>query len=185
MIYSLQAFRGLSTLMVLSVHSASIVKSYFGNDVFLNNLHFGRGSVPYFFILSGFIIYYIHRQDIGNKAQVSDYIAKRAVRIYPIYWVVTLMLLPIWMFNPGIGESYHREFSSLIMSLLLLPQNNPPHIEVAWTLTHELLFYLHFFQVLCICCIIYRCITAYRWKQEHPFQISGIRSFLLGIPFCR
>ena len=63
----------------------------------------------------------------------------------PIYWLITILVIPIWFIFPEFGGDYHRDLWSIFMSLFLIPQEgNLPHISVAWTLSYEILFYFLF-----------------------------------------
>ncbi|NBQ54213.1 MAG: acyltransferase, partial [Proteobacteria bacterium] len=65
-----------------------------------------RYGVDFFFVLSGFIILHAHMDDIGRPARLGRYLWRRAVRVYPIYWIcLTLSVgalvvmggaLPLW-----------------------------------------------------------------------------------------
>ena len=134
-------------MLVVLFHASARVKKLYGVErhAFLDFFDFGDAGIQFFFVLSGFIIYHIHRNDIGR---VGDYLIKRVIRIYPIYIFVTLLILPAWYFLPSIGFPYHKEVGALLFSLLLIPQDHAPHLGVAWTLTHEMLFYLLFAVVL-------------------------------------
>jgi len=144
MIKSIQAYRGFAALLVVAYHANLIAGKYFEQTVVTKFFSFGHSGVPFFFVLSGFIIYYIHWSDIGRPFRAKQYLQKRIVRIYPIYWVVTLAVLPAYLLVPSFGSPYHRELLALIKSLLLIPQDHSPHLAVAWTLCHEMFFYLLF-----------------------------------------
>jgi exopolysaccharide production protein ExoZ len=141
-----QVYRGLAALLVVVYHASRIVPVYFGAgaDTLLDFFTFGKSGVQFFFVLSGFIIYYIHRDDIGSRSQLLPYAKKRLIRIYPVYIIVTVLLVPFWLLIPTFGEPYHKDLSALILSLLLVPQSHYPHLGVAWTLIHEMLFYALF-----------------------------------------
>ena len=71
-----------------------------------------------------------------------DYAWKRLVRIYPIYWIATWFA--VGLSSVGFMTLSNAEPGRLFTSLLLIPQHLEPILGVAWTLEHEMLFYLAF-----------------------------------------
>ena len=53
---------------------------------------FGGAGVDVFFLLSRFIILFIYQRDLGSPGQFSAYVAKRLVRVCPMYWLVTTVM---------------------------------------------------------------------------------------------
>jgi len=140
---SLQLLRGLAAILVVFHHFYRLVlKQYDLNFPYLDLLEFGELGVDLFFVLSGFIIFYIHSSDIGKglNNSVKTFFIKRAIRIYPAYWIVTFGYLPLYF----IGGEGHISLSHLINSLVLIPEKAQPILGVAWTLKHEIFFYLIF-----------------------------------------
>ena len=140
-----QAGRGVAALLVVLMHVSDMLDSprYFSDPAFGGVFRFGHAGVDFFFVLSGFIIYHVHHADIGRPAMLAPYGVKRAVRIYPVYWVVMALFGAILVFSPTRDRS-EQELAQIVGSLLLLPSLRTPIIGVAWTLRHELLFYLLF-----------------------------------------
>ena len=81
---------------------------------------------------------------IGKKDQLKSFLVKRAVRIYPIYWIITLTLLCVFIVIPGFANNQDLGLGYVIGSLLLIPQNEPPILLVGWTLIYEIYFYVLF-----------------------------------------
>lgn len=144
MISLLQVFRGIAAMLVVYHHANQEVTGLYGENTLRSLFDFGDAGVQFFFVLSGFIIYYVHRRDIGRKEVLGTFFKKRVIRVYPLYILITLMLTPFWAFVPGFGAEYHKHLSSFIYSLLLIPQTHVPNLGVGWTLTHEILFYFLF-----------------------------------------
>ena len=115
---------------------------YLGYIPFGNGFGFGHAGVDFFFVLSGFIIMHAHATDIGKPERLSRFIWRRVTRIYPIYWVVTLI--------QAIRAFFSADFAirlaptHIIHSLLLWPEATEPLVGVGWTLRSEMLFYLVF-----------------------------------------
>ncbi|NLT69963.1 MAG: acyltransferase [Verrucomicrobiaceae bacterium] len=145
MIRSLQVFRAVAAMLVMVQHLNIVLLHYFGgtlpNEVLMP---VGYAGVQFFFVLSGFILYHAHRSEKVDPTRLPRYLGKRAARILPLYWLVTLAVLPAWYLVPSSGEDYHRSLSALLSSLLLLPQPHDPHLTVGWTLIHEGAFYVFF-----------------------------------------
>lgn len=141
---SLQALRGIASILVLFHHLSLLTMAEYKTTFLNNTFLFGEMGVDLFFVLSGFIIYYIHHSDIGVKNKIKPFLIKRVTRIYPIYWVIFLFILPIYFIIPTFGAEYFRDFSYIVKSFLLIPQVENPLIGVAWTLTYEVFFYLLF-----------------------------------------
>lgn len=197
MLNLLQIYRGYAALLVVMFHASARLKLVYGvnNSSFLNLFDFGDSGVQFFFVLSGFIIYHIHHNDIGRPEKVIPFLRKRIIRIYPIYIFITLLVFPVWYFVPSIGFEYHKDFSALFYSLLLIPQKHAPHLSIAWTLTHEMLFYLIFCIIIlnrnagkllfCVwsCSIIYANLfvsSPLQFPVDFFFSINNIL-FVLGI----
>ena len=142
MLALIQSYRGIAAVLVVLYHAEAAAQQYFGAS-WLGVFDFGRAGVQFFFVLSGYIIYYVHREDVGTGA-VAPYLKKRATRVYPLYVLVTLVLAPVFFLVPSFGEPYHRDPAALLMSLALIPQGHQPHLAVAWTLVHEVIFYALF-----------------------------------------
>lgn len=146
---SAQVYRGFAALIVVCHHSNLILEKYFTQSILSSFFSFGHAGVEFFFVLSGFILFHIYNRDNYIKGtNIKDFALKRFIRIYPIYWIITIIFLPFWLYFPNFGEVYHKQIESLFFSLLLVPQNHFPHVGVAWSLTHEVFFYLFFAAII-------------------------------------
>lgn len=140
----LQILRGWAAMLVVLVHVSYITSSRFHVPFAGDGFAMGNAGVDFFFVLSGFLICYLHRADIGNRARTGSYVRKRLIRIYPLYWVVTLLIVPVYFLVPGFGLGDEARPRVILESLLLLPVARAPILVVGWTLRFELLFYLAF-----------------------------------------
>lgn len=139
---SLQIVRAVAMLLVLFIHldvfSTQVFNSPFLFGFFMPS---GDAGVNIFFVLSGFIIYYVHRQDIGKKIKFLPYLIKRFSRIYPAYWLVNMIIIPLHFLFPQFGAGNETQVHNIIFSTLLLPQTHAPIIHAAWSLSNEVFFY--------------------------------------------
>ena len=143
---SLQIGRGLAALFVVLFHlnnSVWGVPKYIPHS-FSPLLSFGNAGVQFFFVLSGFIIYLIHVRDIGTPGRLRAFAFKRFVRIYPTYWIVLVVFIAALYFDPFLGTADERRIGNFVASMLLVPAPVEPILSVAWTLTHEVMFYAIF-----------------------------------------
>ena len=140
----LQVYRGIAAILVLLFHLNDMSIQRLKQVTFFNLFHGGWSGVDYFFVLSGFIMVYVHRSAIGKPDQLKSFLVKRTVRIYPIYWIITLIVLAFFVVIPGFANNKDLGIQQILTSLLLLPQNDPPILDVGWTLIYEMFFYLLF-----------------------------------------
>ena len=80
----LQALRGLAALLVVAHHTAgTLARAKYGGHELVGGLLFplGRAGVDLFFVLSGFIIYYVHHADIACPDRFRNYAVRRLSRI--------------------------------------------------------------------------------------------------------
>lgn len=129
--------RGIAALLVVAFHvNATAHFNGLATSNWAGPLQFG---VDFFFVLSGFIITYVHRGDVGQSAKAWPYALKRFIRLYPLLWLV---VAPWMVLRTVIGEPPSAEEAGT--SLLLYPSTAMPVPGVVWTLRHEILFYFAF-----------------------------------------
>lgn len=129
----IQVFRGIAALIVVFHHASLALERK-------NIFEAGWIGVDFFFVLSGFIIYYIHYKDFGKRGRLKNFYLKRFIRVYPIYWIVIPVVF--YWFYLRTDAPVAKEF--IVKSILLFPQATPPIVDVAWTLVYEIFFYLVF-----------------------------------------
>lgn len=138
---SIQLLRALAALMVVLFHS----HLSFGPEE-RSQLWWWPGlsdhgalGVSLFFVISGFII----ANSLDRPGfRLGRFAWRRAVRIYPLYWIVMLA---------GIGTYWWRGWfrvdvetlgaEGIVKSILILPQETSPFWNPGWSLEHELIFY--------------------------------------------
>ena len=139
-IYSIQILRGIAAILVVYAHSIDMAEwlqkeSWQGSFKYLQN--FGAIGVDLFFVISGFVMVYVTQNVFGYK-EAKKFFVKRIIRIYSLY--LPLILLLILYKHPGLLIT--------IKDLTLLPVTDtgnvflPITIQVAWTLSFEMFFYL-------------------------------------------
>lgn len=143
-----QVGRGLAALLVLLFHVTQLSETKLNEPFCFNLFRFGSAGVDFFFVLSGFIIFWVHRADIGARDRFKSFAVKRLIRIYPLYWIVTLVLLPVYFLVSGIGHGHEHHLPTILQSLLLIPQENGPILTVGWSLCYEVFFYAMFSLVI-------------------------------------
>jgi peptidoglycan/LPS O-acetylase OafA/YrhL len=149
---SLQVGRGLAALSVVAFHLSTALGDprYGGTRVFSLYTRRGNLGVDFFFVLSGFIILHAHKADLGRPARLGRYLYRRFVRLYPIYWLYTLVLTTLVLTTlVAAGQAVVLKLPQTLAGwvsavfLIRLSQESPP-LGVAWTLFHEVAFYLFF-----------------------------------------
>jgi peptidoglycan/LPS O-acetylase OafA/YrhL len=105
----------------------------------------GEAGVDIFFVISGFIIVYISEPLFGT-ARTGTFLWRRIVRIGPLYWFATSILM-MWV-PVRYGSFYALDWkpTELIGDYLFFPVARPaggsgPYMGVGWTLFHEMQFY--------------------------------------------
>jgi exopolysaccharide production protein ExoZ len=138
---SLQYFRAVAAILVVAYHAACVFGpgGYQPIRSWEVGLMFGHAGVELFFVLSGFIICWIHYDRIGTAGEVPSYIRKRLVRIYPPVALVVIAWAAL-SFAAGMPM---RPIEYLV-SLTLIPFDFAYAPPALWTLTHEMAFYALF-----------------------------------------
>lgn len=142
MFNSLQIGRAVAALLVV-LHHATLGSRHFYGEAFSGFWGFGNIGVDFFFVLSGFIIYWAHKNDGGGRVQATLYGKKRFFRLYPAFIPISIAMLALYTILPNLSQG-GREIS-LVSSLFLIPSAyGNPALSVSWTLMHEFLFYVVF-----------------------------------------
>ncbi len=144
-IYGIQYCRAVAAIFVVLYHVGTTAEAYNRESIFSLLFNYGKYGVDFFFVISGFIIFNAHFEDIGVKGKSIIYLKKRFFRIYPIYFIIlTIKVLIFICLSIQIPEN-QRSFAYFLNSYLLLPlENQYPFLSVAWTLSFEITFYTYF-----------------------------------------
>jgi exopolysaccharide production protein ExoZ len=134
---AIQYLRAVAALAVLAFHAAAVAGWGFGA---------GAAGVDVFFVISGFIMTLV-----GARPGVSPwgFLRRRAARIAPLYWLVTLTVAVLAVASPALFPRMEVSASHLVQSLFFIPHTAPdgsvaPLIVPGWTLNFEAFFYLLF-----------------------------------------
>ncbi|SFB95607.1 acyltransferase family protein [Pseudoalteromonas denitrificans] len=139
---TLEIGRGVAALLVCMFHFGSgYGDKYFEASWSGNVFSGGRAGVQYFFVLSGFIIYWIHNSDFGRVGSLKVFLRKRFERLYPIYWFILIPILVMMFLVPSLGADKNLTLLKVICDFLLLPSEGTSVIPPTWTLHREILFY--------------------------------------------
>lgn len=136
---SIQALRALAANLVLLAH-LSVIEIKYGHGITVLPEWIGFGGaagVNLFFVISGFVMALV-----AGKTDWRDFISARVIRIYPIYWFYTSLVLVVFLIRPEIVNQSFAHPPSVLKSYLLWPEDVLPLLAVGWTLIHEMYFYL-------------------------------------------
>lgn len=160
---ALDGFRGLLALCVAIYHT--IWFTHINSLAFFNN---GAVIIDLFFALSGFLMFRLYQDKLGNKAQAKDFIKRRFARLYPlhlfmllifvVFAVMRLMAHKVGIAEHDVGEilpftaGAQDGWGSLLSHLTLTHAMglhdsltfNPP----AWTISAEFFTYFVFVAVM-------------------------------------
>ncbi len=139
-----QAARGVAAMLVLAYHCGRMLslRQYVGHVPLGDVFEFGHAGVDFFFVLSGFIITYVHRTDLGRPKCLPRYAWRRLSRIVPMYWIVSVLALLLAVDLPE--KMAQVTPTHVLASFLFVPHGREPLLGVGWTLEHEMLFYVAF-----------------------------------------
>jgi exopolysaccharide production protein ExoZ len=147
-LHSIQSLRGAASLLVILFHLSLAEKKLWPES----NVHFfsffekvGFIGIDLFFVISGFIMVWISYEHLGNYKKIGEFLKKRFLRIYPTYWAMCLLVFLTVKLHWGINLSLQDiSATEKIQELLLLPANYHGFVQVAWSLSFEMLFYFIF-----------------------------------------
>jgi exopolysaccharide production protein ExoZ len=140
---SIQALRGIAVLGVVAFHSLAIEQKYSGGDFLLPDfLRLGQSGVDLFFVISGFVMVTVTKGRFARSGEMMRFLWGRLTRIYPTYWFYFFLTAAIFLIKPNWVNSSQGHQTQFISSFLLLPSDQLPLVMVAWSLIHELWFYL-------------------------------------------
>lgn len=128
-------------------HAAAVFspEGLWGAQAFDGLFGFGFGRIEFFFVASGFVIALWHLDDIGQPAKLAAFAWRRVIALYPLYLVVLGGLLAIMAVQSLVMPIDMPSPARLLASAALIgPDSRATVIFVAWTLYHEVLFYIAF-----------------------------------------
>lgn len=141
---SIQYLRAVAALLVVLFH----VFPQMGRMGYAAGWHGPLTSgVDIFFVISGFIMWVT---TYGRQVSPAGFIYKRIVRIVPLYWVLSSMIVAIMLLAPTALQSARVDLGHIIASYLFIPWPHPvlgtmePVLVPGWTLNYEMFFYVLF-----------------------------------------
>lgn len=148
---SIETLRFISAVMVVLAHfpqnlDIPILQYFLGDNLFLGSI-----GVDIFFIISGLVIGLSVKRSINEPSvgALKRFIYARILRIYPLYILITSVLILIFFYKDG----YNFERDYLLKSLFLIPHltdgaYQDPILSIGWTLQFEMFFYVTCFLAL-------------------------------------
>lgn len=194
----IQALRGIAALCVVLYHGSYWTGKWAETtkEIFFPAGYFG---VAVFFVISGFIMVITTKKSDGSFNYVSTFAIKRFMRIWPAYFMATILTLLILD-----GGSWFTSKDNLIFflrSMLFIPSGadyaptfGTPAISVGWTLSYEVFFYaifalsmfagrarwIVFYAISAFLLIILPTVLTGWWNTDPKFDY-GLMSLPLGL----
>lgn len=190
-------------MLVLLAHLSVIERKYFALTPLLPDfMSIGISGVDLFFVISGFVMVSVTHGWHGKPARIPRFLFNRVSRIYPLYWIYSLLVLAVFLIRPTMVNSSQGSQVQLLESLLLLPlpQGTCPLLGVGWSLIHEMYFYLVFAAFLAFppryflrCLAVWTILTPLLfWSQlsmssptmqlvSHPLTVEFISGCLIAL----
>ena len=148
-IVALEGMRGFAALLVFFVHFSALLGSYATPRYALPWITryacgLGHTGVDVFFVISGFLMYGIVMR---KPVPFSNYLWRRAKRIYPVFLFVLVIYIATLYATPGEVRIPHDRTAAvgfILANLAMLPGmfSITPVITVAWSLSYEWFYYL-------------------------------------------
>ena len=140
---SLQYLRAIAALMVVCVHLHVQVERMGHAGAWPD---WAASGVDIFFVLSGFLMW---ATTAGRNQGAGEFYRRRVVRIVPLYWLLTSVVVAVLVFAPRLMQSVRLDPLNLLGSYLFFFAPAPtglvmPVLVVGWTLNYEMMFYLVF-----------------------------------------
>jgi exopolysaccharide production protein ExoZ len=163
----IEFLRVFAFLLVFSVHFFQFLSP----DTNLKNA-FGNGQigVDIFFVLSGFVIAYSLSSKC-DKFFFLTFLRKRFLRIFPLYWICSVVLYVVYLVGPQYFNSIDRlSYFDLVISLALFPfllmpsSQGDPILSIGWTLYLEVYFYF-------IAGVLFKIFGKCWWKYYFVFSL--------------
>jgi exopolysaccharide production protein ExoZ len=140
----IQVLRGVACILVALMHITVTFSEIYQLPFFWDIFKFGGSGVDIFFVLSGFVITYSNRQYLTKATNIGNFLKKRAIRIFPIYWIIISFLLLLQLLLPSFYRTHFQINPANLVSTYLLFPNHEMINGVSWSLSNELFFYILF-----------------------------------------
>ena len=147
---SLQHLRVLAASMIVLYH-AELQISRLSDGAHEHSLSFAAAGTDLFFAIGGFILVYTTH---NRKDSFGAFLYRRFVRIAPLYWLFTLLMLAVLLIAPGHLLTTKGDFWHIVFSLAFIPYPHPvlgfdrPFLFPGWVLNNFALFYVLFGSLL-------------------------------------
>jgi peptidoglycan/LPS O-acetylase OafA/YrhL len=175
---SLTSFRFVAAFMVYLCHSVSLFNDY----------QLGYTGVSFFFVLSGFILFYNYHSKFSeiNSNNLKKFYMARIAKVYPVHLLTLALSIPYLITRsfvsdhslPALPDLLGGFFENLFMvqSFIPLPFGTVPYSFnlVSWSLSDELFFYAIFPFIVCIL------LKLMIKKAAYQYIVAAI-SFYVGI----
>jgi exopolysaccharide production protein ExoZ len=142
MLINIQFLRLVAAMLVVVYHVSFQLPGGGGTEhgLFWLGQATGFAGVDVFFVISGFIMAYTTIGEIGPVRSL-DFARRRIARIFSGYWPFFFLALAVFYW----ARPQHFADANLLTSFFLWPQPlNLVLLEITWTLSFELYFYLLF-----------------------------------------
>ena len=131
--------RGIAATSVLLYHASRHFDLNCGMPRLRAAFQFGHSGVDLFFVISGFIILFVHFDDVGASDRIGRYIGRRLTRVLPLYWIEVVMTVAA-----RVAGDHATAPAVIAWAILPVPIFGDALLGVSWTLQYELVFYLVF-----------------------------------------
>jgi exopolysaccharide production protein ExoZ len=141
---AIQYLRGLAALLVVIYHLGPQIARLGYDGPWPAGLSAG---VDIFFVISGFIMWVTTAE---RSVSPGAFWLNRIVRIVPLYWLVTCVMVVMLLVAPSLLQSSRFDLAHIVASFLFVPWVHPlrpemsPVVLPGWTLNFEMFFYLLF-----------------------------------------
>lgn len=144
-ILNVQILRFIAAFAVLASHAADLTLA---RDSWFWSFPWTAG-VDIFFVISGMIMAIVSDGQFGRRGAARHFLLRRIIRIAPIYWLMTGLMIATVVFMPGQVRNSAADAASVATSLLFIPWPRGdgqvvPILAQGWTLNYEAFFYLAF-----------------------------------------